>query len=255
MPKFQGDKKFFAAIPARAFLDNRLGLRHLRLLGLIALHDRLNRNGVGCYAKRKRLAKLLGWDETSVSHVLVDLRGFGYVATTPDPNERRSHVHRVLYDYALDHNWDSPNRCHQTHLNRCHQTHLSTDDRCHQTHQIGAYFQPKIGASPCDDEGTPSEAYASKHISKNLRGDEKAYCAEPRSRRRRNLTPEQAKKYLDHCEKILASGNDAERQQLRIERPQFQLIATDEFYAAEDRDRASRLLDPNYQTQTKGAQP
>ena len=62
-------------------------------------------------------------------------------------------------------------------------------------------------------------------------------------KKRRNLTPEEAKKYLDDCENILASGTDAERQQLRLEHPQLESISTDEdFYPAEDRDRASRLL-------------
>jgi hypothetical protein len=63
-------------------------------------------------------------------------------------------------------------------------------------------------------------------------------------KKRRNHTPEEAKKFLAECENILASGTDAEREQLRLERPLLRLIVNDEeFYPAEDRDRASRIVD------------
>ena len=247
MPKFQGDKKIFAAIPARAFRDVRMHGRHLRLLGIIALHDRLNHNGAGCYAARSKLAKLLSWSESNVSYIAAALRDWGYIEITVKSGRAQRgearQTYRVNYEYALDHNWR--NRCNPLHLSeldRYRPQHLSDADRYQKTPPTGTKISSEIGASPSDDKGTPSQAYASKHISKNLRGDEEAYCAEARSRRRRNLTPEQAKKYLDNCENILASGTDSERQQLRLEHPQLESISTDNSYPAEDRDRASRLL-------------
>jgi hypothetical protein len=56
---------------ARAVRDLRLGARHIRALGIIALHDQLNKNGAGCWAAQRRLAELARVHETELSHTPV----------------------------------------------------------------------------------------------------------------------------------------------------------------------------------------
>ena len=94
----RGRNELFAPIPARAIADNRLSARHLRVLAAIALHDRFSRNGQGCWAGRKRLAAETGCSETHVSDATGDLRRFGYIASQSHPMNRRTIVHRVLYE-------------------------------------------------------------------------------------------------------------------------------------------------------------
>ncbi len=43
-------KNFFAAMPARMMSDERLAALHFRVLAVIAVHDRMGRNGQHCWA-------------------------------------------------------------------------------------------------------------------------------------------------------------------------------------------------------------
>src|SRR5262245_51546763 len=119
----------FSPVPARAFRDERLSSgRHFRLLGIIALHDRLGGNGRGCTASQRRLAKLMNCDEAWTSHTPSDLRSAGYVETTIDPTNRRRRVHRVIYT-AEDANWGR-DTCDPAQGSTCGRTQVSTPDTC-----------------------------------------------------------------------------------------------------------------------------
>ena len=134
-------KELFAPLPARALSDMRLGAHHLRVLGVVALHDRLGRNKRGCYIGRKRMAQESGMSEVNVSHALSDLRMWGYITSELHPNSKRSKVHRVIYtdaDAAVMGVQDSTYSSNTTGVqdntysanNGCAEQHLSTNNRC-----------------------------------------------------------------------------------------------------------------------------
>ena len=74
-------KQRFAPVPLRALLDQRLGGHHLRVLATVAAHDRLGKNGSGCWASQDRLAALLGCRKSRISKGLSGLRDYGYIAS------------------------------------------------------------------------------------------------------------------------------------------------------------------------------
>lgn len=88
----------FAPLPLRAIRDKRLTQRDLRVLGAIAAHDRMTRNGQGCWAPQDRLARVTGVKANhvgeSIKHHLVP---FGYVAREDHPWDRRRSRLYVIY--------------------------------------------------------------------------------------------------------------------------------------------------------------
>ena len=89
----------FSAIPARAIGDQRLTALHFRLLAAVALHDRMSQGsqGQGCWASLRTLADDCGCHYNSLSPVLHDLGGWGYLHLDRHPDDRRRHVLRVIY--------------------------------------------------------------------------------------------------------------------------------------------------------------
>ena len=231
-------KHYFAPIPARTYRDTRLGLSHHRLLGIIALHDRLDRNGSGCWASQRRLANLLGWDNGYLSRTLSELREYGCIVSSVNPKNRRLHVHLVVYEDSEDKKWD---RKVDSGVNikgsrSLTQESTSDPDSCLGSQLNVDFFEGKNGASPCDNSGNGSEAYASKHISKSLTNVSEANGAEARSRPR-GLSVSEAEAYLTNCEALAASGD-----QLQLERPQLARIAEDAALTEAVTDRARALL-------------
>jgi len=97
-------KPLYAPIPARAIGDDNLSSLDLRVLAVIAAHDRLGANGVGCYANHNRLAEIVGCHLKSLSRSLRNLGEGGYIEVAPHPLNRRLRVYRVLYndrDHAI----------------------------------------------------------------------------------------------------------------------------------------------------------
>ena len=90
-------------IPIRAIGDKRLSGRHLRVLAAIASHDRLGKNGQGCWAGLKRLAKESACSETHTSETISDLRLYGYVKSERHQLNNRIKIHRVIYDDDTSH--------------------------------------------------------------------------------------------------------------------------------------------------------
>lgn len=87
----------YAPYPLRALRDQRLTGLHLRVLGVIAAHDRLNKNGQGCRAGNKRLAELSGCHLKSLSPALKALAELGYIEANTNPLNRRSRIYTVIY--------------------------------------------------------------------------------------------------------------------------------------------------------------
>jgi len=101
-------KLLFSPIPLRAATDNRLSARHFRVLMAVASHDRLGRNGQGCWVGRKKLSEEAGLSETHTSDALSELRIFGYIRSEANPMNRRTLIHRVTYESAdRSHSWDA----------------------------------------------------------------------------------------------------------------------------------------------------
>jgi DNA-binding MarR family transcriptional regulator len=96
-----GDLKHtFAPVPARAMPDDTLTALDLRVLMVLAAHDRFGANGIGCYASHPRLAGLVKCHLKSLSRCLRVLAEGGYVEAAPHPLNRRLRVYRVIYTEA-----------------------------------------------------------------------------------------------------------------------------------------------------------
>jgi DNA-binding MarR family transcriptional regulator len=93
--KIISNKPAFAAVPIRAFSDDRLSGRHWRVLCVIAFHDRLGRNGQGCWASLKQLAQEANLSEPHFSDMASDLRRWGYVTADRNPARRNQIIRRV----------------------------------------------------------------------------------------------------------------------------------------------------------------
>lgn len=88
----------FGAIPVRAFRDTRLSAGDFRLLGAIAYHDRLGRNGAGCYVDPRRLAEEAALSYSHVARHTRRLAGFGYLDILRSLKDRRKRIYRLIYN-------------------------------------------------------------------------------------------------------------------------------------------------------------
>ena len=236
-----GNPKIFAAIPARTFRDPRMTAGHFRLLGLIALHDRLNTNGAGCYAKRETFARLLGWAEQSVSRVRRDLREWNYLKASSGGEDGRTIIDRVIYT-GEDRDWRTAKIGNPTgHLiseNRLPNGLPNFGNRSPIDPQIG-----NLAISQVIEKGREPdlEAYASKQISID-KGDladlSEAHCAK-RDSRRRGFSAEEVAKLIAAYEEQAQTDPT----QLRFEIRQLEQLADDETLPPELSERVVQLLE------------
>jgi hypothetical protein len=94
-------KPCFGAIPARALLDPNLSLLKLRLLGVIALHDRRGK-GQGCWASSTRLAAMLQTNPDVVRRYITTLVIDGYLEREQSVTNKNRRVLRIVYDDPAD---------------------------------------------------------------------------------------------------------------------------------------------------------
>lgn len=95
----------FAALPARFLGDERLKGLHVKVLGAIALHDRMSLvtgAGQGCWASSQTLADKIGANLTAVSRAIGDLRKWGYVQVAAATRDKRKRTYRVIYEGGLE---------------------------------------------------------------------------------------------------------------------------------------------------------
>jgi DNA-binding MarR family transcriptional regulator len=93
-------KPIFAPIPARAAADPELSGLQLRVLAVIAMHDRFGKNGQGCWASGRTLAAIVRCEYSRLSDAISRLRERGYITTSRHPTNGRLLVHRVVYSEA-----------------------------------------------------------------------------------------------------------------------------------------------------------
>ncbi|KQT96968.1 helix-turn-helix domain-containing protein [Rhizobium sp. Leaf453] len=97
MKKKPETKINFAPIPARAMGDETLTALDLRVLIVVAAHDRFGGNGIGCYAGHKRLAALAQCHLKSLSRSLAALAQAGYITGRENPLNRKTRIYQVVY--------------------------------------------------------------------------------------------------------------------------------------------------------------
>jgi hypothetical protein len=74
---------------------------HFRVLGAIAMHDRMSTSrgtGQGCWASNATLATKCGINYTNLSTVVTDLARWGYLIRESHPLNKRLRIYRVIYD-------------------------------------------------------------------------------------------------------------------------------------------------------------
>lgn len=220
-------KEQFAPLPLRAMGDRRLTARHFRVLMAIAFHDRFNRNGQGCWAGRDKLAALAQCSVTHFSDAISDLRGWGYVISTPHPLNRRQVVHRITYDQtAAEHSANDRSQIRDA---------LNDDRSRFQPEQV-----PFENAKSLNGNETRTKNIFYRNIidSEKSVEDLKRDCAEARMAEKEKTEIENSEHYLSEVESCVAAGTP-----LIGEHPKLSLIAADNRLPLPLRERAARLRD------------
>lgn len=88
---------FFVALPGRFLSDDDLTVLDLKVLGVIAAHDRMGRNGQCCWAGQKKLATLVRCDPTRLSTSISKLVKKGYLIELRSEEDKRRKGFRVVY--------------------------------------------------------------------------------------------------------------------------------------------------------------
>lgn len=88
----------FYPIPIAAMTDTRLSATDFRVLGAIAKHDRMGRNGRGCFATHKTLAEIARCSLRSVERSVSNLHEWGIVRSERSNSDGRRIVLRLVYD-------------------------------------------------------------------------------------------------------------------------------------------------------------
>jgi hypothetical protein len=210
------------------------------LLGIIAAHDQLDKNGAGCWASQRRLAALAGVQESRLSHTLSDLRDFGYIASAIHATNRRRRIHRIIYN-ERDKNWDRGSRdtCPPGQVLRpdtCPPCQVSEGRYLTKTGPILDQIEEKFDASENNSKDLRLRTYVPiKEHTSNPESNVRTDCAEARSR----SAVTEAEKHLTEFEDLAASSN---RDNLKFERARLQQIADDACLPEELNERAARLL-------------
>lgn len=66
-------KRYFAPVPNRALVDDRIHGLHFRFFGVVAAHDRFGQNGLGSTLSLQRYADILGSHKQSIARVRREL--------------------------------------------------------------------------------------------------------------------------------------------------------------------------------------
>jgi biotin operon repressor len=220
------NKQWFAPIPLRAVLDQRLTGHHWRVLALVAAHDRLGKNGSGCWASQDRLAAFLGCSKSRLSEGLSDLRDYGYISSQLNPQKRWYRVHRVIYSSDDERFW----AFESVPQERNSPTKSVPESRANQFHPT-----QKMSSG---NSGLQNVTIVRTIQSKNKEISTGRNCAKARSRP--TIGIEQAATYLTNCEAALADA--ATRDSLILERPIIAELADDASLPEPVNERAAKLL-------------
>jgi hypothetical protein len=228
-------KQRFAPVPLRALLDQRLGGHHLRVLATVAAHDRLGKNGSGCWASQDRLAALLGCRKSRISKGLSDLRDYGYIASELNPQKRWHRVHRVIYSSDDERFWTSKS---VTKENNSFTKSVSMEDNSFSKSvaKTGVnQFPPPRQMS--NENNDPQNVTIVRTIeSKNREILAGRNCAEARSQATVDI--DHAEDYLATCEALAAEAAPT----LTLERGVIAEIADNACLPESLNERAAKLL-------------
>jgi hypothetical protein len=238
-------KPRFAPIPARAILDPRLKGRHWKVLSLIAVHDQLNKNGLGCTASHRRLADLARMDQADLSNLLAELRTYGYLNSNIDQKDRRRRVTRVIYNEE-DKTWDRDSWS-PTQENGWSSDQRSEQDSWENRGRSLVKTGKIVGETGVENKPKPLKSFSEsdrtyvnieEHIKKKdlVEGTD---CAEARLAMKASEATREAQQQLTELE-ALAASND--RANLRFERQLIEQLANDACLPDELNERAARLL-------------
>jgi hypothetical protein len=233
------DKPTYAPLPVRALADDRFSGRHYRALGIIAAHDRLGRNGTGCWAGRKRLAQLIGTPETRLSGTITDLCAWGYINSDKHPMDSRKKVLRVIYSDDDERIMKGKNRSPNGHLSG----HGIGDQMVTENTEIG-----NIPDSQAIDDKGELERNILGETYKNISGEAgfsfdefERDPAEAASSLRSDDLP--AGKWTDaDAAKHISSVEGVPAAFLQAEKPAIEQIVMDMGLCRETRNRAAELL-------------
>jgi hypothetical protein len=205
-------------------LDQRLTGHHLRVLALVAAHDRLGKNGSGCWAAQNRLAALLGCSKSRLSEGLSDLRDYGYIDSRLNPQKRWYRVHRVIYSSDDERFWASKSVPQE----RNSPTKSVPEPRANQFHPTKKMSSENNNLQNVTIVRTIEEKNKENLVGRN--------CAKARSRP--TIDPDRVEDYLATCEAMAASAAPT----LIIERDVIAEIADNACLPESLNERAAKLL-------------
>jgi DNA-binding transcriptional ArsR family regulator len=87
----------FAPLPLQVIGDTRLSRTDIDVVAVIAWHDRLGKNGRGCYAGNATLAVEVGIQEPHLSRSLTKLEQLGILEKRRDSEDRRKRIYHLKY--------------------------------------------------------------------------------------------------------------------------------------------------------------
>ncbi|XNY07199.1 hypothetical protein ACMFL9_27395 [Sinorhizobium meliloti] len=91
-------KTHFIPMPVRALQDDKLSAVDLRVLGAVAYHDRLGKNGRGCFAAQATLAAMARCDIRSVKRSLQHLEKQKHIIIEKSDKDGRQRIYRIVYE-------------------------------------------------------------------------------------------------------------------------------------------------------------
>jgi hypothetical protein len=91
------DLKFYAALPGRVVSMEHITAVDFRVLGIIAFHDRMGRNGQHSWVSRSRIAYLAKCEPVSVSTSMHRLIGLGLLKLEGENHDLRRKIYSVVY--------------------------------------------------------------------------------------------------------------------------------------------------------------
>jgi hypothetical protein len=230
------NKQRFAPIPLRAVLDRRLTGHHLRVLAVVAAHDRLGKNGSGCWASQDRLAALLDCSKSTLSKRLSTLRDYGYLASELNPQKRWFKVHRVIYNADDERFWDpkSVSAKEETDYPKSVSAREATNspnqfpNRAKSVSTVAKLSNENNDLQNVNIVRTIEEKNKEDLVGRN--------CAKARSRA--TIGPEKAETYLADCEAKAVEADPT----LILERDVIAEIADDACLPERLNERAAKLL-------------
>jgi DNA-binding MarR family transcriptional regulator len=227
----------FGPVPLRACRDERLGRLHFRILIAIAGHDRIGKNGQGCWLSQNKLAAVVHCSKSHLSNALATLRDLGYISSQVNPDKRWFRIHRIVY---TDEDFDC--------LKSVHSPVNSFDESVHNSSKISSQNEQNQFTAqkktPADSAACEARTIVST-IARTI-GDTAEvsvagpHCAEAHNRRSQNVVADTLT-YLDECERIAAS-DDRDILRTPLERVRLKQIRDDAVLPEKLNDRAAALL-------------